>query len=172
MITRHGQSLIGKTGAVFSDCMTYRYKLWRVWDDTKPSVMFLMLNPSTADESENDPTVERCERRARQMGFGALAVCNLFAFRATDPKDMKAATDPVGTENDAVIIEEAKRADLIVCAWGTHGSHSGRSRQVRAMLNDAGIDVHCLRIGKTGEPGHPLYIAYSAQPFPMPTVHV
>ncbi|MEH6402829.1 MAG: DUF1643 domain-containing protein, partial [Sneathiella sp.] len=84
-----------ESGAEFSDCNKYRYSLWRRWD-AGPTVSFLMLNPSTADGSSNDPTVERCHRRAVAMGFGALEVINIFGFRATDPKDLKKAKDPVG----------------------------------------------------------------------------
>jgi len=168
MITREHNTLTGTTGATFSDCERYRYKLWRVWDKSKGICMFLMLNPSTADELQNDPTVERCERRARSMGYGGLVVCNLFAFRATQPADMKAQDDPVGPDNDAVIIEESRGAAMIVCAWGNHGIHRNRSERVRAILGLHNITLHALNISKSGEPAHPLYQPYDRVPVLWP----
>lgn len=105
-------------GAVFSPCEQYRYKLWRIWDKSIPPMVFVMLNPSTADELQNDPTVERCERRARSMGFGGLRVANIFAWRDTDPTALYALNDPVGPDNDAAIQESVLGAGLVVCAWG------------------------------------------------------
>lgn len=127
--------------------------------------MFLMLNPSTADESKNDPTVERCERWARSWGYGGLLVCNLFAFRATDPIDMKAARDPVGPDNDAAILECADRAGKVICGWGNHGGHLGRSSAVRKAL--AWKELHCLRITQAGEPQHPLYLPNDIKPIKL-----
>ena len=86
--------------AVYSDCERYRYTLTRTWDEGAGRVLFIMLNPSTATEVQNDPTVERCERRARTLGYGAFRVCNIFAYRATDPRDMRAQADPNGPGND------------------------------------------------------------------------
>lgn len=124
----------------------------------------MMLNPSTATEVQNDPTVERCERRARAMGFGAFRVVNIFGFRATDPRDMRAAPDPIGPENDAAIIAAADWADMILCAWGTHGAHLGRGAAVAQML--AGHDLHHLGLTQAGDPKHPLYISYAQRPEP------
>lgn len=90
-------SLFEQSGAAFSPCRRYRYRLWRTWGDAAPAV-FVMLNPSTADEIENDPTVERCERRARAMGFGGLRVANIFSLRSTDPTALYTSDDPVGPE--------------------------------------------------------------------------
>lgn len=149
------------TGATFSPCGTYRYRLWRIWDETSPAVNFIMLNPSTADAIANDPTVERCVRRAKALGYGGLVVTNLFAFRATDPGDMKAAGDPVGEENDAWLCQEAERCLVSIAAWGNHGSHLGRSEYVRKML---GKPLCYLRLTKTGEPEHPLYVPYEVRP--------
>lgn len=156
------------TGATFSPCRKYRYTLWRQWADPadKGTMLALMLNPSTADEVANDPTVERVERRARAMGFGRLIVCNIFAFRATDPAEMKAQADPVGPENDAAILEASRQADLVLCAWGTHGSHMGRSSQIRDLLKQSGCTPYCLTTTSGGEPGHPLYIPYNTKPEP------
>lgn len=105
------------TGAVFSPKRLYRYKLWRYWGNKHNVVNFIMLNPSTADEIRNDPTVERCERRARDWGYGGLIVTNIFAIRGTDPKIIKSVRYPIGPSNNSYILECAKEAKLIVCAW-------------------------------------------------------
>ena len=164
MITRDHLKDDAQSQAVFSDCLRYRYLLTRVWDSSGKRVLFVMLNPSTATEIQNDPTVERCERRARALGFGAFRVTNIFAFRATDPKDMRAAADPVGPENDASIVENLGWADRVICAWGTHGSHLDRGPKVEKMLRQSTKPLHHLGITKHGHPKHPLYVGYSVQP--------
>ena len=153
----------GKSDAIFSDCKHYRYRLWRRWAAGR-SVAFLMLNPSTADATKNDPTVERCHRRAVDMGFGALEVINIFAYRATDPKNLKKAPDPNGPLNDTTLVETAKSSDLLICAWGSHGNHLGRDLQVRELLKQAGVSPHMLALTKHNQPKHPLYISYSQKP--------
>ena len=151
-------------GAAFSPCKKWRYKLWRIWNPEKPYCLFLMLNPSTADETKNDPTVERCQRFAHAWRYGGLHVCNIFAFRATEPKDMKAFNDPVGPGNDEAIIEIAKNAGIVVCAWGNNGKHLNRSSQVVEMLKANGIDIHYLKLTGHNEPGHPLYLKKTLVP--------
>lgn len=123
-----------------------------------------MLNPSTADESVNDPTVERCQRYAHGWGYGGLVVCNLFALRATDPKIMRRDNEPVGVENDVAILEAAGRSEIIVCAWGNHGSHDDRAQFVTKMLRVQGFDLHSLVLTGQGHPGHPLYLQKTLQP--------
>jgi hypothetical protein len=123
-----------------------------------------MLNPSTATEIQNDPTVERCERRARALGFGAFRVCNIFAYRATDPRDMRAQDDPNGPENDDAILNAAGWANEIVCAWGTHGEHLGRGPAVENLLRQQPLPLLHLGLSKAGHPKHPLYISYTVQP--------
>jgi hypothetical protein len=152
------------SGARFSPCGTYRYELWRTWDAGQPPLCWLMLNPSTADAVDNDPTVERCERRARAWGHGGIIVVNLFAIRATDPRVMLKAADPVGPENDAAILTAAGRSGMVIAAWGSHGGHRGRSGQVRKLFGDIGLPLYCLKVGKTGEPQHPLYLSYDLTP--------
>jgi len=164
MITRKHLKGDAASVAVYSDCENYRYSLTRIWDEAGKRVLFVMLNPSTATEVQNDPTVERCERRARTLGFGAFRVCNIFAWRATDPRDMRAQNDPVGPENDAVILEGSDWADTIVCAWGTHGEHRARGPEVGRLLRDTGLPLMHLGLSKAGHPKHPLYIAYAVQP--------
>jgi len=152
-----------KNGANFSECRKYRYALWRTWDDSKPYAMFIGLNPSTADETEDDPTIRRCIGYSKSWGFGGLCMVNLFAFRATEPRDLMSSKEPVGCENDLWIKRLANDAGVIVAAWGNDGSFMGRSEMVTASLTD----LKCLKMNKTGEPAHPLYQPGSALPINM-----
>lgn len=168
MITRAHMKGDAASTATYSPCLAYRYTLTRVWDEAGARALFVLLNPSTATEVQNDPTVERCERRARTLGFGAFRVCNIFAFRATDPRVMRAVADPIGPGNDAAIAESAGWADRIVCAWGTHGAHLGRGAAVEALLRRTGRPLFHLGLSKDGHPKHPLYIGYERQPEAWP----
>jgi hypothetical protein len=150
----------------FSPCRGYRYWLRRVWRPGDRLANYLMLNPSTADEFKNDPTVERCEQRARADGFDGFVVTNIFAFRATDPNHMKAQADPVGPENDDRIVRVAGICDQVVCAWGTHGRHLGRADEVRRLLVANRIAPMALRLTRAGDPSHPLYLPYDLKPTP------
>ena len=163
MITKHHTDENAQSVAEFSPCERYRYTLTRVWDACGKRALFIMLNPSTADEIRNDPTVERCERRARALGFGAFRVCNIFAYRATDPRDMRAAADPIGPNNDAAIIQSCDWADTVICAWGTHGGHLDRGPQIAQMLAEKTVESYHLGLSKHGHPKHPLYIGYAKQ---------
>lgn len=154
-----------KSGATYSDCERYRFKLWREWSD-EPMVNFLMLNPSTATERDNDPTVERCQRRAERWGYGGLIVTNIFAFRSTDPRGLK-IDDPIGSGNDAAILEAATESRLIVCAWGTHGVLHDRGNAVLELLRKQKRikdKLRALKVGKSGYPMHPLYLPYELEP--------
>ncbi|MCK0167854.1 DUF1643 domain-containing protein [Jannaschia sp. S6380] len=165
MITRTHSRDGTLSTAVYSDDERYRFDLLRVWDADGGRINFVMLNPSTATELANDPTVERCERRARTLGFGAFRVTNIFAYRATDPRDMRACSDPVGgPANDAAIREAALWADRVVCAWGTHGAYLDRGAQVERLLRGTGRPLDTLGLSKDGHPKHPLYIGYAVQP--------
>lgn len=165
MITRSHQKADAASVAVYSPCECYRYLLTRTWDEAGPRVLFVMLNPSTATEFQNDPTVERCERRARALGYGAFCVTNIFAFRATDPRVMRAEKDPVGPANDAAILERAAEwADRIICAWGSHGAHLGRGLAVTGLLRATGKPLWHLGLTLSGAPRHPLYISYATAP--------
>ena len=113
--------LLTEGSAQFSPCRRWRYTLQRTWDANLPSINFLLLNPSTADENRNDPTVERCQRRAERMGYGALFVTNIFAWRSTDPVVLNQVPDPVGPDNDDAIMARASQCALVVCGWGNHG---------------------------------------------------
>lgn len=152
--------------AVYSPCERYRYTLTRTWEPAGSRALFIMLNPSTATEAKNDPTVERCERRARVLGHGAFQVCNIFAWRDTDPRALRRAQEPVGAENDEAIREACHWADIAICAWGTHGAYLGRGPEVERIVRATGVPLHHLGLTKDGHPKHPLYIPYSAQPQP------
>lgn len=164
MITRTHVKGDAPSVAVYSDCERYRYALTRTWDPSGGRVAFVMLNPSTATEVQNDPTVERCEQRARRLGYGAFRVVNIFAWRDTDPRAMRAAADPVGTGNDAAIAQAASWAGHTVCGWGTHGAHLDRGAAVEALLRETGQPLFHLGLTKDGHPRHPLYIGYSVAP--------
>lgn len=164
MITRTHIKDDAPSTALYSECERYRYALTRTWDPGGRKVLFVMLNPSKATEVQNDPTVERCERRARALGFGAFQVTNIFAWRDTDPFAMRKAKDPVGPDNDRTILDGVAWSDQIIAAWGTHGAHQGRGPKVAQILQDSGMPIYTLGISKHGHPKHPLYIGYSVQP--------
>ena len=150
-----------RTRARLSACRRYRYALWRVWSDG-PQVLFVMLNPSTADERVDDPTIRRCIGFALSWGFGSVAVGNLFAFRTPDPSLLKRSTAPVGRDNDAWLRRLQRRAALTVAAWGNHGGFLERGDAVRSLL----ASPHTLGLTRRGEPRHPLYVPASARPLP------
>lgn len=151
------------SGVEFSPCYNYRYALWRIWDETLPKVMFIGLNPSTADEKTDDPTIRRCIGFAKDWGYGGIYVLNLFAFRATRPKDLKKSPEPVGEENDTYLRRYTEKTDIIVGAWGIHGKYLNRGSEVRAMFPG----MMCLKLTNAGEPGHPLYLPYSCKPISL-----
>jgi len=149
------------TDAILSDCGRYRYMLRRVWDRTKPVCLFVGLNPSTADATKDDPTIRRCVRFADDWGYGALMMGNLFAFRATDPKQMIAAADPVGPLNDQWLKEVARGCGIVIAAWGANGSLNARDWEVRQMMPK---QMHHLGLTKAGQPKHPLYLKAGTLP--------
>lgn len=150
--------------AWYSPCDGYRYGLERRWG-AGAAVLFAMLNPSTATELANDPTIERCQRRAVLLGFGALRIANLFAFRATRPADLRRAVDPEGPENAALLAAWSAEAGMTVAGWGVHGALNGQGAAVARRL--AG-DVRHLGLTRDGHPRHPLYVAYEVMPEPWP----
>lgn len=150
-------------GAAFDAAREYRYRLWRTWDDEKPVVAFVMLNPSTADEDADDPTIRRCVRYAKDWGYGTLEVGNLFALRATDPSALRDHRDPVGDANDAYLRRVCDAAALVVAAWGGKGSVLDRGREVAQSLD---ADLHALDTTRGGHPVHPLYQPADADPEP------
>lgn len=157
--------------ATFSPCGLYRYTLRREWphmqsDGDRIQVAFIMLNPSTATADVDDPTVAKCGRFARKWECDTLVVVNLFAWRATDPRAMKSADDPIGPQNDEAIRMAARDSEMVICAWGNHGSHLARSTQVRDMLRAERLDerLRYLKINQSGEPQHPLYLSEKLLP--------
>lgn len=155
--------------ASYSPCMKYRYHLRSTWqqpelEDEEDYLCFLMLNPSTATEEQNDPTIERIERRARMKGYGGFMILNLFAYRATDPMDMKKQLDPIGPENDWFIEDALMSAPAIICGWGTHGAHMNRNKDVMKLFEKYERTPVALGWTKDNHPQHPLYISYDKQP--------
>lgn len=141
----------------------YRYVLHRRWDDRLPRVAFVMLNPSTADETHDDPTIRRCTAFARRWRFGSLEVVNLYAYRATRPADLWAANAPIGPQNDRYLQRAAARADRVVLAWGNGGGRAGRGAAVAQMLGRI-RPLSCLGLTRLGQPRHPLYARRETSP--------
>lgn len=148
--------------ARFSPCMRYRYELTRRWDDG-PEVCWIMLNPSTADDAKDDPTIRRCINFAKKWGFAGLTVANLFAWRSTQRAVLKTLADPVGPENDAAILAAADRANAVVCAWGIDGVIGGRSEAVMRLL----VGRNLFALTANGQPVHPLYQPSDRDPVPL-----
>lgn len=147
--------------ATFSPCRKYRYDLWRVWRKDLPFCMFVGLNPSYADEIVNDNTVRRCIQYAKDWNYGALCMTNLFAFRATLPKDMKAEQEPIGQDNDRILKERAEKAGIVIAAWGKDGKYLDRDKQVVKLLPT----IYCLKQNKDKTPAHPLYLKKDLMPY-------
>ena len=140
--------------ANFSSCRKYRYSLSRIWDKQKKFVLFIGLNPSTADEEMDDPTIRRCSGYAQNWGYGGLMMVNLFAYRTTFPSNLKKVKCPIGIENDKYILKLSKKADITVAAWGDNGNLYNRDKQVLSLVPN----LLCLKINKSGQPAHPLYL--------------
>jgi hypothetical protein len=149
-----------KRSTHFSHCQRYRYTLWRTWGHANDYVMFVGLNPSTADESQDDPTIRRCVAFAKDWGYSGLCVTNLFAYRSTRPIEMMKAPDPIGMENDRWLKQIGENATIAIAAWGVHGTLGDRHQAVRQMLPN----WHYLRLTKDGHPGHPLYLPKTLKP--------
>ena len=145
--------------AWFSGDRTYRYLLTRRWDVMRPVMGWIMLNPSTADAFQPDPTITRCMGFARREGCGGIDVCNLFALRATDPRALAGHDDPVGPGNDDFLADLARLAEgPVVAAWGAYGGASGRDGRVARLFAGVGVPLRCVGTTKAGAPRHPLYV--------------
>ncbi|WP_306133540.1 DUF1643 domain-containing protein [Roseivivax marinus] len=164
MIRRTHEEAGTSSVALYSPCERYRYGLARTWDAAVPPVLFIMLNPSTADERRNDPTIHRCERRARDWGYGGVMIANLFAWRATRPSDLRLAAAPEGPENAVILSDWHAEAGRTVAAWGVHGALRGVGPDWAAR---AGTLSH-LGLTKAGHPRHPLYVGYDVTPRDWP----
>lgn len=147
--------MIKKT-ATFSPDRVYRYVLERVLNENEKTCMFIGLNPSTADETNDDPTVRRCINFVRAWGYGTLLMTNIFAYRSTDPKKLYEVEDPVGNENDWWLVECRTRSSLVVGAWGNIGTYHDRGKQVITLIS--AHQLRCLGVTKTLQPRHPLYL--------------
>ena len=156
-------------GAVISDCKKYRYLLSRIWDDNKPWVLFIMLNPSTADAEKDDPTIRRCIGFAKDWGYGGIYVVNLFSLRATNPKELLTAQFVIGVENEEWFRKISALANLVVCAWG----NSSIVRKLQKQFDhgwkplswiDKNKPLHCLGLSNNGTPKHPLYLPKNLKP--------
>lgn len=162
----------------FSEDRLYRYTLWREWaiedllckaerSAEVPAHHYLMvigLNPSTADETKDDPTIRKCIGFAKRWGFGALCMTNLFAWRATKPKDMKMAPDPVGIDNNLHLVSCAHGAGMILAAWGKDGNLNNRCDEIFRDVLTPNFEVYCLKKNNDGSPIHPLYVPYEQTP--------
>jgi len=152
--------------AIFSPCKAYRYTLSRKWNsspDKEGYTLFVMLNPSTADENILDPTVRRCLYYTIKWGYGDMHVCNIFALRSTNPKRLYESIDPIGQENDKYICNEVKNANIVIAAWGSHGKYKNRGNEVMKMISTI-KDVHYLKLTKENIPCHPLYLKGDLSP--------
>ncbi|MDT7833729.1 DUF1643 domain-containing protein [Aquabacterium sp. OR-4] len=149
--------------AVLSPCRRYRYALRRCWEPALPAVLFIGLNPSTADAEHDDATSRVCINYARRWGFGTLLLGNLFAWRSRDPAVLSQVPDPVGPDNDRHLKRLQARAALVLCAWGDPGALLGRDEQVLGLLKAP----HCLTRLRSGRPGHPLYKRAGLLPVPL-----
>lgn len=160
----------------FSPCRKYRYTLWREWDcdsltgcaDDIPNadkyLMVIGLNPSTADETKDDPTIRKCIGFAKRWGYGALCMTNLFAWRDTKPEAMKRQPYPIGEGNQHHLLQVSSNAGMVLAAWGKHGSHMHQDLTTLQWLGSIGVQLHCLKKNGDGSPMHPLYVPYETQP--------
>lgn len=152
-------------GAEIDLAGTYRYSLWREWNLDAPRISFVMLNPSTADATANDPTIRRCISFAQSWGYGSLEVVNLFAYRATNPNTLLRAADPIGPENDRHLLAASQRAQTVILAWGNWGTLHSRNRAIISLLS-VQKNIYCLGRTQAGHPRHPLYVKGNMTPVP------
>jgi len=151
--------------AIISKDKIYRYKLSRTWDSTKPTILFIGLNPSIADENIDDQTITRCINFAKDWGYGTLLMANLFAFRSTYPKDIYLIDDPIGkdNDNDHYLLECVTQSDLIVACWGNNGTYMNREKVITELVPN----LYCLQKNKNGTPHHPLRPPRNIHPVPF-----
>jgi len=149
-------------GAIISACQKYRYSLWRIWDNTKPNVLFIMLNPSTADADIDDPTIRRCIGFAKSWGYGGVYVGNLFAYRSTNPKELLKAINPIGDDNIFHLQAMSSRCEIAVCAWGNSAIVTKLCKN--KPLSVIQIALNYLELSNDGTPKHPLYLRSDLKP--------
>ncbi len=169
MIRRHARAPDGsRATALWSPCGRYRFRLTRRWG-AGPGLVAVLLNPSTATEAQDDPTLRRCLARARALGLPALTVVNLFALCATDPAALSRDADPVGPGNDAILRAAATDAALLLCGWGNHGRLHDRAATVTRALRTTGRPLCHLGLTRLGQPRHPLYLPAATPVTPWET---
>lgn len=158
-------------GALFSECGKYRYELWRIWDDRSPLMVWVMLNPSTADAEVDDPTIRKCQGFARRHLHGGVIILNLFAWRSTDPKVLATVGDPIGPKNDthidAVLHSIAPGGGTVMAAWGADPAARFRGPAVIKRIRSTCGLVRCLGTTQSGAPKHPLYPPYDTPLVPL-----
>jgi hypothetical protein len=152
--------------AIISDCGLFRYQLYRCWDDRKPCVTWIMLNPSTADDKVDDMTIMKCIAFSEIFGFGKMIVVNLYAFRTKSPQLLERHGYPVGPENDVHIVSAMFNSEMIIAAWGAHGRGKQRAKDIMALT--ASRDVMALKLLHGAVPGHPLMLPYKSQLVTVP----
>lgn len=165
------QSILGclEDSAIFSPCRKWRYTLHRYWGDG-PCVVFLMFNPSTADESTNDATIRRCIGFAKRWEYGRLIILNLFSIRSTDPRGVIKDEDPIGPDNDHWILESLRDAEELILAWGCNQHMSSPTLKIRpkTVIDNIkstypSMPLKCLGTRKDGSPRHPLMLSYEVE---------
>lgn len=154
-----------ESSATISPCGRYRYDLVRKWG-TGPHVLFVCLNPSTADGTQDDPTIRKCRGYAQRWGYDGLVMCNLFAYRATDPAELHHVDDPVGPDNDRYLAMHIAAAKTVILAWGTEGNLRQRAEKFLQFFPGSRASMQCLRITSRGFPNHPLYLPDRLTPIP------
>ncbi len=150
-----------KSTAIFGE-PNYRYRLDRVWDEHKPLLGFIMLNPSTADAEANDSTVSRCIKRAKLNGYGGIVVGNAYAYRSTDPKKLKLVGDAIGPDNDKHLLQIMRDCQEVIVAWGAHAK-IGRAKKICDLAYSIDKQLYYLALTKKGQPRHPLYLSYGLE---------
>lgn len=156
-----------ESDAKISDCGNYRYWLTRIWDRSKPLLIWVMLNPSIADADADDPTVRRCIAFAKAWGYGGIIIVNLYALRSTDPKALWKHPDPIGPDNDLELDTAAYRGAMVMLAWGANAPKERATEVARILWNAclaAEIRIAVLGWTKAGAPRHPLYVRADTLP--------
>ena len=170
------ESTLGKDGVLrsarISADLRYRYRLDRTWNSEQGWVLFVMLNPSTADGLKDDRTITKCIHFVRDWGYGGLVVANLFAHRSPCPEMLQVVDDPIGPENDATLTALGDTHEMTICAWGNKGRLLRRDEAVFKLLTAGGRPVYCLEVTGNGNPYHPRNIPYGTLPKPWINPHV
>lgn len=159
-------SIATLSGAELSQCGQYRYKLWRIWDDSQKKVLFIMLNPSTADACNNDATITRCTNFVKDWGYGGFYVGNLYPFRSKNPSDLLKCVNPLGENNNSYLKEMALISDMIVCAWGNSATINklNKKHPDYRPLENLNKPLYYLQLSNDGTPKHPLYLPKTLKP--------